>query len=281
MPYCSHCGIQLTEGASFCHVCGASVTSVSGRSTHQTFNVNGVPRVVISSRSPGSIEISRSNKESEIEADVILKEESYLEWNITQNGDVIAGICRPKMGVLEFPGGFSLQGARADFILKVPKQTILDLTNRFGEITVRGVEGPSISAESSVGSIRISDFEGTANVRTKTGLLSLENLKGRVSARNSAGSITYSGSLSLGDSSFSTKVGNIEITLGGDLNLKIDASSRVGRVTVDPSIKEAQFQSEQYGIGNRIYCTIGTGALRLFSETLTGTISIQHSTLQK
>jgi hypothetical protein len=244
------------------------------------FSISGTPRVLVNSRSPGAIQIFGSDNNS-VEVDVALREESYLDWNVAQTGDSIAVSCQPRAGAFVFPGGLSLEGARADFSVKVPRQAVLDLRNRFGEIKVIGVKGSSINAESSVGSIAISDFEGTTQVTTRTGLLSLENVKGKISARNQAGSINYSGNPFFGDSSFNTKVGNIDITLAGDLNLKIDASSKVGVVSIDPSVNGTQDQSEQYGIGSRIHYTVGSGACRLFLETITGTISIHKSPLQR
>lgn len=234
----------------------------------------------MNNRSPGAIEISRSENESEVSVDIVLKEAGYLDWSVSQNGDLIAVTCKSRTGVFEFPGGFSLPGARFDAKIKVPKQSILDLANRWGEISVIGVEGTSINAESNVGSIHIAGFDGTTDARTKTGLVNLENVSGRISARNSAGSISYTGRVS-GDSSFTTKVGNIDITLFGELDLRIDASSRVGSVSIDPSIKQAQLQSEMYGISNHVSSTIGSGTFKLFSETLTGTTSIRHSPLKK
>ena len=276
MAFCSHCGTQLPDGANFCHSCGSRVSNESQRTKNQTFIVDEFPRIVINNRASGSIEIDASSQHNEINVDFRLKNEEYVEWNASQSGNLITIDCRLKSGVLEFPGGFSLQGARADVLLKAPKQVNLDISNRFGEILVVGVDGTTLSAESSAGSIDVRGFSGTCNVRTKSGLIRLERVDGKINARNLAGSINFSGSVGSGESMLSTRVGNIEATLLGDLNLRIDALSRVEHVTLDPATSGGQFQSEQFSIGNRITSTIGNGVGRLYLETTTGNISIHQ-----
>lgn len=276
MAFCSHCGTRLPDGANFCHSCGSRVSPESQRTKNQTFIVDKFPRIVINNRASGSIEIGSSSQHNEINVDFRLKNEEYIEWNASQSGNLITIDCRLKSGVLEFPGGFSLQGSRAEVMLKVPKQVTLDISTRFGEIFVAGVDGTTLSATSSAGSIDVRGFSGTCNVGTKSGRISLERVDGKINARNLAGSINFSGSIGSGESVLSTKVGNIEATLLGDLNLRIDALSRVGHVTLDPKIRGQQFQSEQYTIGNRITSTIGIGMGSLYLETTTGNISIHQ-----
>ena len=276
MAFCSHCGTRLSDGANFCHSCGSPVSAETQQTKSQTFKVGEFPRVVVNNRASGSIEISSSPQQDEVIVDLRLKNGGYIAWNVQQSGNLITIDCRLKSGVLEFPGGFSLQGARADVLLKVPKQVTLDLSNRFGEISVAGVDGTTLSAESSAGNINVRGYSGTTNIKTKSGLIILERVDGKISARNHAGSINISGSIGSGESILSTRIGNIEATLIGDFDLRIDALSRVGHVSLDPALRGGQFQTEQYTIGNRITSMIGNGMCRLYLETMTGSISIHR-----
>jgi ribosomal protein L40E len=276
MAFCTRCGAQLPEGANYCHSCGTPVlTQTSKRSTSQVFKVGASPRIFVNNRAAGSIDVSPSIANDEVSLELRLKEPDYIDWNAAQVGDLVTVGCRLRRGVLEFPGGFSLQGARADVIIKVPRKITMNLSNRFGEINVSGVEGNDLNAESQAGSISVRNFVGTTRVSTKSGLVTLENVGGRVDARNLAGSINYSGDLGSGDGSITTRVGNIEAALRGDPNVQIDAITRVGHIGVDPSLKTSDYRSEQYVLGNRMQFKLGAGSKRLYLETTTGSISIR------
>jgi Putative adhesin/zinc-ribbon domain len=276
MAFCTRCGAQLPEGANYCHSCGApAVAQATKRSTNQVFKVGASPRIVVNNRAAGSIDVSPSTTNDQVSLELRLKEPEYIDWNASQDGDLVTVGCRLKRGVLELPGGFSLQGARADVIMKVPNKVTMTLSNRFGEITIFGIEGNDLNAESQAGSISVRNFAGTTRVSTKTGLVTLENVNGRVDVRNIAGSINYSGDPGSGDGSLTTRVGNIDAALSGDLNVQIDAITRVGHVSTDPSLKTSDYHSEQYVLGNRIRFQLGAGTKRLYLETTTGTISIR------
>ena len=78
--------------------------------THQTFNVSGIPRVIVNNRLPGSIEISGTGSESEVSVDLILHEAQYLDWSITQNGDLIAVSANQRLELLNFQEAFLCKG---------------------------------------------------------------------------------------------------------------------------------------------------------------------------
>lgn len=279
MPFCSRCGTQLVSDANFCHSCGApAVPSAVRRATHSAFSVAGVPRVVVKNTTLGSIEISQSlQKEKEKEQVVVdfdVKDHEYIEWKASQNGDLIVANCRVKSGEF-WPAVASLRGPRANVAVRVPVNSNLDLAARYGGVSLSGVSG-DVNAETITGNISFRDSEGSASAETKTGLVSFVNHKGRISAFNTAGSITYTGTI-LGDSTLKTRAGNVDLSLVGNHDLVIDASSKVGRVNIDPSFNVRNLQSEQYMVGHTVHCTIGEGKHRLALETYTGLISIRGS----
>ena len=274
MAFCAKCGTKLVQGANFCHLCGApAVAAAATHATHQIFNVTGVPRLIVRNDCPGSIEITQNPTGGQVVLDWDLNEPSYLDWNASQSGDILTVNCRSRPGEF-WPAVFSLGASRANILLRIPKQANLDLSCRFGSIDVDGVEG-TLVCDTATGNLTFKNCSGSIESRTHTGLIDLQNVTGRVSARNSAGSIHFSGSLGgSGESWFRTKAGSIELALFGDPDLSIDATTRVGRVNISPELKPSQLRSEQFTVGHRIVCTVGSGSNRLFAETYTGTISI-------
>jgi zinc-ribbon domain len=278
MAFCIKCGTQLAEGAKFCHSCGTPVGTAGGaraepaRSIHQTFAVNGTQRVSVRNEVPGSIEITQGAGD-QITVDWDLKESGYLDWDASQNGDMITISCRARPGEI-WPQIASMGASRANVLVKVPNATNLDLSCRFGEITVEGVKGV-LYADTATGNLVFKNCEGVIDSRTHTGHIDFQNVNGKVSARDSAGSIHFLGSLSDGESMFRTKAGNVDLFLSGDPQVTIDASSKVGRVAIAPELKTSQLRSEQYTVGHRVFSVVGSGTNRLIAETYTGTISIQ------
>jgi len=111
---------------------------------------------------------------------------------------------------------------------------------------------------------------GVVQARTRAGGIELGNVKGTVSAETLAGHITFSGSLSKGENSFRTRVGDINLTLQGENDLRVEAYATMGRVTVFPSPEGARYD------GREFVARIGAGAGRLVAETTAGSITINH-----
>jgi len=100
--------------------------------------------------------------------------------------------------------------------------------------------------------------------------VNFENVDGIISARSSAGSIKFSGVLSKGESWFRTSVGSIDISLQGQPDLTVEASTSLGGIRCIPELTDAYYKRNQY-IGR-----IGAGTGRLIVETKTGSITIHH-----
>jgi len=271
MPYCRRCGAALPKDARFCPACGTPVAApeIKPMETRKTFKVAGKPKVVVTNIAPGSVEV-KSGREAEVTVDLDLRIPEDLDWNILQDGNVVTVTCRSRVSsFLGWPKYIFSGGPRANIQVSVPAETDLNLENRAGRITVNGVNG-TIVAESSAGRVSMQDCEGTIKTKTKAGSVDLENVNGTISASSSAGSIRFTGALSKGENWFRTNVGRIEITLQGEPDLAVEASTHIGRVKCSPELTDLRYEQGRY-VGR-----IGAGAGRLIAETKTGSIAIRR-----
>jgi hypothetical protein len=270
--FCVRCGKELAPNANFCHYCGVLASSAP-RLTHYSFKAGEAPRIVVSNHCAGSVEVAQNSVEDEVSVDFELRGPDFHDYAAVQSGKLVTVRCRAARGDF-WPT--LIAAPRANITVKVPPVVErLELGCRFGGVSAAGIRG-DVAAETLTGDVRLRDCDGgSIYVRTRAGLLALGNVNGRVSARVSAGSISYSGCLSHGESYFRTGVGNIELALQGDLNLTIEASTMVGEVEVDHSMGAAQFRSEPHAVGHRVSLVVGGGVNRLFAETRTGSISIR------
>jgi len=271
MSYCRRCGAELPKDARFCPACGTPVVApeMKPMETRKTFKVAGKPRVVVTNIAPGLVEV-KSGPETEVTVDLDLKIPEDLDWNISQDGNVVTVTCRARsFSIFGWPLYIFSGRPRANIHVSVPAETDLNLENRAGRVTVKGVKG-TIVAESSAGTVNMEDCEGTVKARTKAGSVELENVNGTISARSSAGSIRFTGALSKGENWFRTNVGRIELTLQGEPDLIVEASTRIGRVTCSPELTDLRYERGRY-VGR-----IGAGTGRLIAETKTGSITIRR-----
>ena len=212
----------------------------------------------------------KSGPEAEVTVDLGLKIPEDLDWNISQDGDVVTVTCRARsFSIFGWPLYIFSGRRRANIHVSVLAETDLTIENRAGRITVKSVKG-TIVGESSAGTVSMRDCEGTVRARTKAGSVELDNVNGTISARSSAGSIRFTGALSKGDDWFRTSVGSIELKLRREPDLTVEASTRIGQVTCSPELTDASYERGQY-IGR-----IGAGTGRLIAETKTGSITIRR-----
>lgn len=287
MAYCKQCGAKLPEAANFCPACGTRVISeIKPMETHRTLKVAGKPKVVVTNIAPGAVEV-KTGSDGEVTVDLDVRIPEDLDCNISQDGDVVTVVCRTRVHPWSWPSYIFRRGPKADIYVSVPVETDLNLESRAGRLLVTGVKG-TIVAESSAGRVSLLDCEGTVKARTRAGSVKLENVNGTVeartaagsvrlknvsgtvSARSSAGSIKFTGALSKGENLFRTGVGSIELTLQGEPDLTVEASTSLGRVTFLPELTDVRYERGQYK------GRIGAGTGRLIAETKTGSITIRQ-----
>lgn len=271
MPYCRQCGAELPKDARFCPACGTPVATLEMKpmETHRTLKVTGKPKVLVTNTAPGSVEV-KSGPETEVTIDLDLRRPEDLDWNISQDGNVVTITCRYRGHTfLDWPMHIFSGGSRANIRVSVPEETDLNLETSVGRVAVTGITG-TLVVDSSTGKVSMQDCEGTVKVRTKTGSVDLENVNGTVSVRNSTGSIRFTGALLKGENWFRTSTGSIELTLRGELDLTVEASTRLGRIGCSPELIDARYERGQYR------GRIGAGTGRLIAETKTGNITIRQ-----
>jgi hypothetical protein len=231
--------------------------------------VTGRPKVIVTNTAPGSVK-AKSGPEGEVTVDLDLRLPENLDCSVSQDNNVVTVNCRGKAGFWGWPsyifGGF---GLKADIFISVPAESDLDVETRVGDISVTDVEG-TIGAESSAGTVRIHECKGNVRARTRAGFVGIEDVDGTVSARSSAGSIKFSGVLSKGENWFRTSVGSIDLSLRGQPDLTLEASTRLGSIRCIPELADAYHRYNQY-TGR-----VGAGTGRLIVETKTGSIAIHH-----
>jgi hypothetical protein len=289
MTYCRECGAKLPADARFCPKCGVPVAREAGeakQNEHRVFKVTSKPRIVLVNRAPGKIDV-RNAADGEVVLDLDLREPEDLDWNISQDGNTITVRCRASVHFLNWPRYFVSGGPRADISVLLPMETDLDIEAHLDQVTVAGLEG-SVSIDSSLakvniencegsvrvtgktGSVELHNVEGTVTVKSATGPIDLSNLKGEISVQNTTGSIKFAGSPSTGQSWFRTRTGSIDLLLQGQLDLTVEAYSRLGTVSCIPELGNAR--------RDRGRCTgkMGAGSGKLIAETETGSITIRQ-----
>lgn len=235
---------------------------------HQVLRVTGRPKVIVMNTAPGSVEV-KSGSKGEVTVDLDLKVPENLDCSVSQDINVVTVNCRGKAAFWGWPSYIFGSGPMVNILISVPAESDLDLETRVGDIAVAGVKG-TIAAESSAGTVHIQECKGTVKARTRAGSVDIENMDGIVSARSSAGSIKFSGALSKGESWFRTSVGSVNISLQGQPDLTVEASTSLGSITCIPELADAHHRHNQY-TGR-----IGAGTGRLVVETKTGSITIHH-----
>ncbi len=269
VSYCRQCGAELPKDANFCSVCGTrTIQETKPVERHSVFKVKGRPQLVVRNIAPGFVEVKSGSKD-EVVVDLDLRVPENLVSNVSEQGNVVTVDCRVKGGYWGWSSYIFGSGPMIDIIVSVPVESDVDLESRAGHVEVAGLKG-NIVAESSAGAVNIRNCEGTVKARSRAGSVILENVDGTISARSSAGSVKFSGVLSKGENWFRTSVGSIDISLKGEPDLTVDASTTLGSVSCVPELTDA-YRSRSQCSGR-----IGAGTGRLIAETKTGSITIHH-----
>jgi len=269
MSFCRQCGAKLPSDANFCPTCGSRIVlETEPVEKHHVLKVTGKPRVIVVNIPPGSVEVG-SGSDGEVIVDLDLRVPDDLECTVSQDGNIVTVKCRARVGFWGWPSYVFGTGPKANILLTVPAKSDLDLETRVGHITVAGVKG-TIVVESSAGRVNIHDCAGTVKAKTRAGSVIMEDVDGAVTAHSSAGSISFSGIPSKGESWLRTSVGSIDVSLRGQPDLTVEASTSLGSIKCIPELTDAQYRRNRYS------GRIGAGTGRLVAETKTGSITIRH-----
>jgi hypothetical protein len=276
LAFCTNCGAALPDvGAKYCPACGAPVLSSTGKKSeaaHKVFEIQGIPKVAVTVRTPGSIDVTKGTA-GQVVVDADIMEPENIEYHVSQNVNEVVVSARARSWNPLLWGSYVFSGGpRTNIRVALPPEANLDLETVTDSISVSGVIG-TISAESKTGPIRFRECGGTISVKTHTGNVDLDGVNALVDIRDTIGHVSFAGSLSNGENSFRTTTGDIDIALKGQPDLKVDASTTVGHIICRLDMTEARYDRGQY-VGQHVSGRIGSGTGKLNLEATTGSISI-------
>jgi DUF4097 and DUF4098 domain-containing protein YvlB len=157
--------------------------------------------------------------------------------------------------------------SRPKFIIRVPEQFSVNITNAVGNINVTEIGG-DVKINTSVGSIGIEKVVGNVDVKSASGSVTAKRIHGNISARTDAGSIQMSDIK--GDIEAQTNAGKISID---NVSGTVDAVASVGAIDIIFSGQPMQRCKLESSAG-KIYVGIREGiSLTLNAETAIGKIA--------
>ena len=138
-----------------------------------------------------------------------------------------------------------------------------------GGMSVRAFEG-TLKLHVSSGDIDVLGVDGVLDAHTSSGTINVRDAQGTVRLDTSSGSIDYRGS-PVGECSFATGSGSIDLRLPADLNAKVDLQTGSGTVRLSFPVEGEQTRQSVRGIigsGNEatIYARTSSGSIRLTGE---------------
>lgn len=205
----------LLVGLSGCVFIGAGKTQASSSSqtqtTTRTFPVGTQPNLSIADTDAGFIHVHAGSSNAVVITTTIESTTGTLptvDYATPDSNHIIVTVTdnSPKRNQ-----------NKVDFDVAVPACINLDLSASAGDITVDGIQG-------------------TGNLQTDAGNISLSNttLSGSGSIKVSAGAITFAGSIAQEAAyQFQNSTGNLDVTLPSDTDCHVDAETTAGSIQSD------------------------------------------------
>lgn len=217
---------------------------------------NRVGKVHVRSGASGEIRVEYT-KTAYAETEAKAQEElRQLEIKIEQESD------RVRVYTTDSARQGKGQSNKVNFEITVPDTINLILNQDVGDIRVEDVQAPD-----------------ALRVTLKVGEITLDDVSApdRLRLRSETGAIVFTGELA-GDGNVSTKVGAVRLELSPDTVIRIDARTKVGKVTVS-DFDVRNVQDEREIVSERWRGTLGQGesSAVLTVQTDTGDISIERS----
>ena len=253
----------------------------------RTFSVSGHARVKVET-DDGAVRVSTGDIK-QVEIRVVYsgyKLDRDLKVNMEQSGDAVEVTAKTGMGSF---WNWGVHHASLRVEVHMPKDADLyvhtgdgsvaaesingnvDVSTGDGSITVQGAKGNirfhtgdgSVEARGLDGQVDASSGDGHINVEGRFDSLRIKSGDGSVTARAAAGSkMASSWTIHTGD-------GSVDLTIPGDLQANIDASTNDGRISLGlPVMVEGMFstskiQGKLNGGGQSLTIRTGDGSIRL------------------
>lgn len=286
---------------------GVSTTALTARAEEvsKSFTVNGRANVRVETND-GSVRVtSGDNKEVQFHVEYQGYElNKNLRVDTRQDGDKVELVAR-----VTGHWGFSWGGHGRNLHIEVrmPRSGDLQVSSGDGAVEASGLDG-NATISTGDGSVKANDLTGTVDLHTGDGSINVDKLKGEIKLRTGDGSIEAHGldgkvdadsgdghikldgrfdglNIKTGDGSVEARVGNgsrmntgwnirtgdgsVDVTLPGDLQANIDASTGDGHislgmpVTVEGSFSNSQIHGKMNGGGQPLVIHTSDGSIRL------------------
>jgi hypothetical protein len=209
----------------------------------------------------GSIEVIEGQG-NQVTVVATLQQPKELEYEARIEGDSLKITAVPIRNNIHPSPGVAL-------VITAPADAVLDLRSLNGAINVIGV-GTGGDLETSNASIMLERVVGLFVVNTSNGRVALSGVRGSFGVDTSNGNIQFDGALTPDtNTQLRTINGSIDIALGPDANVELDAQTSNGEVIVEYPLNNAS-GSDQEMVG-----TLGTGSSKLRLRTSNGNIHVR------
>ena len=283
----------------------AATPSARAEDVTKSFTVNGRAIVRVDTND-GSVRVtSGDNKEVQFRVEYSGYElNRNLRVDTRQEGDKVELVARVS-GHWGFSWGAHGRNLRIE--VRMPKSGDLQVSTGDGAVEAASLDG-NINISTGNGSVKASDLSGTIDLHTGDGSISVDKLRGEIKMRTGDGSIEAHGldgrvtadsgdghiklegrfdglNIKTGDGSVEARVdngsrmntawnirtgdGSVDMTLPGDLQANIDASTGDGHislgmpVTVEGSFSNSQIHGKMNGGGQPLVIHTSDGSIRL------------------
>ena len=283
----------------------AATPSARAEDLTKSFTVNG-RAVVRVETNDGSVRVtSGDNKEVQFHVEYQGYElNRNLRVDARQDGDKVELVARAT-GHFGFSWGG--HGKNLHIEVRMPKSGDLQVSTGDGAVEASSVEG-NVTISTGDGAVKASELNGTIDLHTGDGSISVDRLRGNIRLRTGDGSIEARGvdgklsaesgdghiklegrfdglNIKTGDGSVEARVdngsrmnsgwnihtgdGSVDMTLPGDLQANIDASTGDGHislgmpVTVEGSFSNSQIHGKMNGGGQPLVIHTSDGSIRL------------------
>ena len=265
---------------------GAFAQVASAEEWTKSYTVSGRANVRVDTND-GSVRVYTADTK-QVELKVIYNGYT-LDKNLTieskQDGDSVRFSARETM---HWSWGIHVnRGLRLE--VRMPRNADLNVDSGDGSVEAESIQG-NLDIHTGDGHIRVAGAKGQIKLRTGDGSIEGRDLDGQINADSGDGHITLDGrfdtlNIKTGDGSINahaqagskvvsawsihTGDGSVDLTLPGDLNANIDASTNDGRISLGiPITVEGQFSTSQLhgkmnGGGQSLTIHTGDGSIRL------------------
>lgn len=264
-----------------------SATAARADEWNKTYTVTGRARVSLNTND-GSVRVTTADVK-QVELHVYYtgyRPDRDLEINSRQDGDAVELTARVRSG---FSWGWGGLHKSLRIEVHMPREADLQVETGDGSVEAQSISG-NVDVHSGDGHILVEGARGQIRLRTGDGSIEGRDLDGSVEATSGDGHVTLTGrfdtlNIKTGDGSIEARAlpgsklmsgwnlrtgdGSVDLTLPGDLQANIDASTSDGRislgipVTVEGTFSTSQIHGKMNGGGQPLTIHTGDGSIRL------------------